>query len=139
MILKVCTKCSSSKPTSEFNKNKRRLDGFQSYCRACQKKIDAESYSKSSTRRRNVSEQGKLAKARGKKFVQRYKRIVGCKLCTENEPAALDLHHLDPSVKEGNPSEFYGHSRSTLKSELRKCVVLCANCHRKVHAGLLTI
>ena len=50
---------------------------------------------------------------------------------------ALDFHHLDESKKEFNLSRK-GHTRSwkKVKEELDKCVLLCANCHREVHAGI---
>jgi hypothetical protein len=137
--MKHCVKCGTVKPVSDFNKNKRQMDGFQSYCRLCQKESDRQSYLKSKTRRAKVAEQGRLAKERGKTLVQRYKRMCKCRVCREAEPVALDLHHLDPSTKEGNPSSLYGNSSDKIRKEIRKCVVLCANCHRKLHAGLLEI
>ena len=137
--MKTCTKCNENKPLSEFNKNKRQADGVQTCCRMCQKALNRQSYLKSPARRKKLSEQGRLAKLRGKAFVQRYKRFCGCRVCGESEPIALDLHHLDPSTKEGNPANLYGNSFKTIKREIRKCVVLCANCHRKVHAGIITL
>lgn len=37
MSKKFCTKCETEKPFTEFNKNKRQNDGFQSYCKICHK------------------------------------------------------------------------------------------------------
>jgi len=34
---KTCTKCKQEKQLIEFNKNKRQNDGFQTYCKVCQK------------------------------------------------------------------------------------------------------
>lgn len=53
---------------------------------------------------------------------------------------ALDFHHLDESKKEFAISQ-YGHSRSweRVKKELDKCIMLCSNCHREVHGGLIII
>ena len=46
----------------------------------------------------------------------------------------LDFHHIDPSKKEGNIAKIITSiSRKFLLSELEKCIVLCTNCHRKVH------
>lgn len=53
--------------------------------------------------------------------------------------AALEFHHLDKSSKEFNPSKGYKRSWEVLKAELDKCVLLCANCHREVHAGFRTL
>lgn len=48
---------------------------------------------------------------------------------------ALDFHHKDPTQKDFSIAHK-GHTRSweRVKSELDKCILLCANCHREVHA-----
>jgi len=49
----------------------------------------------------------------------------------------LEFHHLNPGEKDFNLS-LRGHSRSweRVKEELIKCIMVCANCHREIHAGL---
>lgn len=49
---------------------------------------------------------------------------------------ALHFHHLDPKLK-GFPIGQCGHSRSLARcrAEIRKCVLLCANCHAEVEGG----
>lgn len=49
---------------------------------------------------------------------------------------ALEFHHLDPSEKDFSLS-VVSKSFESIKPELDKCVLLCANCHREVHAGLI--
>ena len=46
--------------------------------------------------------------------------------------AALEFHHLDPSVKEGG---IIGSTASLEKqrAEAKKCILVCANCHREIH------
>ena len=61
-----------------------------------------------------------------------------CNLCGYDRCLeALEFHHLDPSQKDFAISQR-GHSRSweRVRKELDKCVMLCANCHREIHAGL---
>jgi transposase len=62
--------------------------------------------------------------------------ICGYNRCVE----AMDFHHLDPSKKEFGLS-INGLSRSldSIKKELDKCVILCSNCHREFHAGLIKL
>lgn len=49
---------------------------------------------------------------------------------------ALEFHHLDPSVKDtGISSWIKAVSFPRLAEEAKKCVLLCANCHREVHAA----
>jgi DNA-binding transcriptional ArsR family regulator len=61
-----------------------------------------------------------------------------CVLCGYGRwVGALQFHHVDPSRKEFNISQR-GHSRSLTRSraEVRKCVLLCANCHAEVEGGV---
>lgn len=61
-----------------------------------------------------------------------------CIICGEAEKACIDFHHLRD--KEMNVSQMikYG-SLKKVKEEIEKCVCLCANCHRKLHAGLIDL
>lgn len=62
-----------------------------------------------------------------------------CKNCGYNKcPEALTFHHLDPSQKDFTIS---GKSWSfeRLQKEVDKCILVCANCHIEVHAGVIKI
>jgi hypothetical protein len=58
----------------------------------------------------------------------------GYKLCVD----ALDLHHLDPSQKKFTFSGIRARPKSwaTIVDELKKCILVCANCHREIEAGI---
>ncbi|HEY1457597.1 MAG TPA: hypothetical protein VGF15_03665 [Solirubrobacteraceae bacterium] len=60
-----------------------------------------------------------------------------CKLCGYSScPAALEFHHLDPDVKQfGIAQKGMARSIERLRTEVLKCVLLCANCHAEVEAG----
>lgn len=62
-----------------------------------------------------------------------------CCICGYDKyPGALDFHHIDSSKKDfGIASDGYTRSWEKVKEELDKCVILCANHHREVHAGLI--
>lgn len=62
-----------------------------------------------------------------------------CQCCGySNCHDALVLHHLDPEQKEIKIAGFRAHPKAiaTAIVELRKCVMLCANCHSEIHAGV---
>ena len=62
-----------------------------------------------------------------------------CQICGYNRcQDALDFHHLDPSQKDYNIS-VGTKSFNTLKSEVDKCILVCANCHREIHAGFIKV
>ena len=55
--------------------------------------------------------------------------------------SAMETHHLDPDGKDGLISKRVTNavSWSKIVIELRKCVLVCANCHREVHAGIAVV
>lgn len=64
-----------------------------------------------------------------------------CQICSYNKyPGALELHHLDPSQKVFEIG-YRGYTRSweRVKAELDKCMLVCANCHREVEAGIISL
>ena len=65
-----------------------------------------------------------------------------CIICGFDEfPEALEFHHVNPKQK----SFGIGSSHAVTKSldaqleEMKKCVLLCSNCHKGVHAQYYTI
>lgn len=48
-------------------------------------------------------------------------------------PIVYDFHHKNPEEKEFILSEHWSGNKERLYSELDKCVLLCANCHRLEH------
>jgi len=59
-----------------------------------------------------------------------------CETCGYNRCIeALEFHHNNSSGKNFSISEKgYTRSWAKVKEELDKCLLLCANCHREVHA-----
>lgn len=58
---------------------------------------------------------------------------AGCKECRERHPACLEFHHRDSAQKAFTLSSPVALSKpwDVLLTEMAKCDVLCANCHRK--------
>jgi 5-methylcytosine-specific restriction endonuclease McrA len=75
-----------------------------------------------------------------KEWVNAYKAERGCALCPEKNPFAIDFHHRNKYEKAFTVSQAI-HSKSIdqLEEEIKRCVVLCSNCHRKVEAGVLSL
>ena len=74
-------------------------------------------------------------KARRKHWLNKYKLAKSCELCGYNKsPYALHFDHLNSSTKVKAVSRMIMGSLKTLMLELRKCRVLCANCHFVISA-----
>jgi hypothetical protein len=72
-------------------------------------------------------------------FYEQYKEQLCCCFCKENEPCCLDFHHVNPNEKEYGVAQMARrYSVDAIKREIAKCIVVCANCHRKVHAGKIS-
>lgn len=51
---------------------------------------------------------------------------------------ALEFHHVDPNEKEfGIGAKGHTKSFEKIKIEIDKCILVCANCHREIHAELM--
>jgi hypothetical protein len=61
-----------------------------------------------------------------------------CMLCKiEKHPCVFDFHHIDPKTKSfGISGSGITRSWEAVQNEMKKCVLLCANCHREVSLGL---
>jgi hypothetical protein len=118
---RYCPRCETEKLKTEFY-NRRNGKGNSVYCKRCSNDQTVE---------------------RQKKFKQQcidYKggKCVSCgyKKCNN----VLEFHHLDPSKKEFS----IAHARlisfnDEVKKELDNCALVCANCHREIHAGFLDL
>lgn len=64
-----------------------------------------------------------------------------CQICGYNKcNSALEFHHLNPNEKEFAIGQTgYRHSWESLKTELDKCILVCANCHREIHSNLIVL
>jgi transposase/5-methylcytosine-specific restriction endonuclease McrA len=64
-----------------------------------------------------------------------------CQICGyDRDMRALHFHHLERSSKRHEiNARGAGIALDKLRSEARKCVLLCANCHAEVEAGLIAL
>ena len=62
-----------------------------------------------------------------------------CERCGYDKyPDVLEFHHRDPEQKEASWNKMRLWGQTKLLTELDKCDILCANCHREVHVELRT-
>jgi hypothetical protein len=135
---KKCSCCQSEKNVSCFAFKNKKLGKLHSMCKECRSEYSSNHYNNNKkkylerARKNNVKYIG-----RNKDFIREYKATHGCKFCNEKNPVCLDFHHEDPRHKEANISRMKNdsHSIQKIKQEISKCIVVCANCHRKLHYG----
>lgn len=132
MDTKKCTKCEQEKTLENFSKNASKASGLSFECKECHKIIRKAYYENN-----KVKEQSRIKERRVelKKTYKEFKKTLKCTLCNEDHPATLQFHHLDPNEKEIEVSLAVtnGWSFKRIEEEIKKCIVLCANCHMKEH------
>lgn len=61
-----------------------------------------------------------------------------CNICGYSKyVGALDLHHIKGKKDFTMGNDGYTHSWVAIEKELDKCILLCSNCHRELHCGLV--
>jgi hypothetical protein len=138
MSEKKCAKCCEIKPLDEFLWRNKSKNQKHSVCRICYKELRKKSYINNSDYYKNKSKKRRVEHS---KLYEKYKKNSFCKICGENESACLDFHHIDSSIKDFSVStmKYSSGSFETTMKEIEKCIILCANCHRKVHAGIISL
>lgn len=81
-------------------------------------------------RNRKVYRQGKLIDIKGD----------GCVICGYSKCSnALEFHHVNPAEKKLAIARRIEYPlRKQIQLEIPKCILVCANCHREIHAGIFS-
>lgn len=112
--MKKCYKCQQTKPLTDFCKDKSRNDGYNTRCKKCHY-----TYNRLPSIKRN------------QQFIIDYLKEHPCVDCGEPNIIVLEFDHIeDNKDEEIGQAIFSAWSIKRIKSEIDKCEVVCANCHR---------
>jgi len=131
--MKKCTKCLLEKNESEFSTNKQKKDGLNYKCKECQREYFKQHYEKNKQYYIDKAAEQKKQNTEINRKLKTEAKKNGCVTCGENHPAALDFHHIDKNTKYKSISKMGEHPPTQVQKEINKCIVLCSNCHRKLH------
>lgn len=114
---KRCSACKRIKVYASFNKDKGVPDGYNRQCRVCRIRTQQKS------------------KKKYLRTVDALKKNLSCTKCGEKRTSSLDFHHRDPATKVDSISNMRDQQRplKEIRAEIKKCTVLCSNCHRELH------
>lgn len=156
--MKVCTGCGKEKELDDFYKIKKRCENQTVFhtakCKKCTDAINKQNVYKYKEYHTNYRAAHKAQmKARDEKHRNKTRKEwmsflsnhikLQCQKCGYNKTFfAMDFHHINPKEKEYN---IYDLMRKKLTEEIKqiflqeykKCILLCATCHREEHATTL--
>lgn len=128
--MKTCTKCKNDKDYSEFAKRSAARDGYASWCKLCFAENARVKYKDDPAERaRKTRNRARLIEA-NRKAMWNYLSTNPCVDCGNSDPRVLEFDHRDETTKVYTVAEMFGYSWSRIMSEIEKCDVRCANCHR---------
>lgn len=127
METKICSKCGRELPLDRFEPGRNQ-------CRDCRNARRKELRQEHPEKHRQEA-----AKRQEEQTKWLYSLKKKCLICGETEPVCLDFHHIDPNEKDFTIGKNRNKSKENLMKEIEKCVCVCANCHRKIHAGIINL
>lgn len=132
MNTKICTSCKIELSLTDFNFKNKSKNIRQSQCRSCYNKRRRWIYQERD-KDKILAEVAARKNANNQRY-QQWKSTLSCKACGEDDPCCLDFHHLDPNQKDINVSQMVRtYSWDNIMAEVDKCIVVCKNCHCKIH------
>ncbi len=120
-----CSRCAAWKPASDFYRSRAGAVRRDARCKDCN---HAEKTARD--REHRTALRAAAMEAAGGPW---------CVVCGEDDPIVLHFHHTDPAEKTASVSRLIRHGTNPgpAIAEARKCVLLCANDHLRVHYGAL--
>ncbi len=131
--MKICGHCKEEKSLIDFALRNKKAGARHSYCKSCQT-----IYNKKHYRNNRLCHLEKAVRNRVNSidrafdFVSSHLSLNPCIDCGEIDPIVLEFDHIVGN-KDHNISNMIqrGYGISSIRREIKKCVVRCANCHRR--------
>ena len=117
METKICSKCKKELPIENFNFRNKAKGTRRAECKECHSKFMKDVYKKK------------------KEEIQEIKASHTCAKCGDTRGYVLDFHHINPENKIDTIARLTSntYNMDIVKAEMKKCIVLCSNCHREYH------
>lgn len=131
--VRVCARCQVAKPLAEFPIKNAARGTYRSYCRPCCSEYGKEQYERNKP---YYLAKNHVSRARSRRMnrdmVYEFLLTHPCVDCGETNPVVLDFDHVDPKTKRWSVGGMLSRRTTTaVRREMSKCVVRCANCHRR--------
>jgi hypothetical protein len=136
--MKTCTRCREHKPIKAFaRRGPRHNHRLDSWCNLCRRRYQSAWYNDLSAEKK-ADRRSRADERRGqlRNQVYSYLETHPCVDCGESDPVVLEFDHIGTD-KAAMISVMVKNRMSweRILAEIQKCVVRCANCHRRVTAA----
>ena len=129
----TCTRCQRSLPDAAFPRKAKGSRFLQSWCRECFSTFNRQNYLDNRAREiARVRRNQKVAVDRVRQLLRAYLAEHPCVDCGEADAGVLEFDHLRDKSDDVSRMVSSGLSWDRVLSEIAKCEVRCANCHRRI-------
>ena len=136
--MKLCSKCGLEKDESEYYFRDKVSGKLHNQCKGCYKDRRTTTYKehyqkyKILYQRRARERRVKVRQGLQTHMIE-YFLGKSCEGCGESDPVVLEFDHIDPKIKSFGIANGIrnGYSWDKIRSEIEKCRILCANCHKR--------
>ena len=129
--MKRCSKCKKLKSLEDFNFKNRAKQTRQYQCKDCSRMYVRSHYERN---KKYYLLKAKLRNQANKKeikaYVWSYLNNNPCVDCGESDPIVLEFDHLSNKIEDIS-AMYRNYTLQKVKTEIGKCQVRCANCHRR--------
>ena len=131
--LKCCPKCQVVKDPSTLAERGLGRYSPSSYCKPCQNVYSRAHYQKyKGEHNGRRSENTRRYRIRNRRYIASVLANASCIDCGEDDPIVLEFDHVRATKKyDVSTMTYVGLSIASIEVELAKCVIRCANCHRR--------
>ena len=130
-----CNKCKRDDLTQEdFTLKYKGKTKRNSWCKSCIRQAQRNCYKLNPKRRKDCYNRRKRIYKENRIFILSYLLNNPCSICGEKDIRCLEFDHIDRKEKRLAIARMVSFSLNSLKKEMNKCRILCANCHKKITA-----
>jgi hypothetical protein len=132
--MKKCDHCRKEKDEEEFNWRYKALGIRHNTCRECMSLHQKKYFSGDAHDRhlQQVKDRKLAVREIAREYIFQYLSTHPCVKCGESDPRVLEFHHEHSKEYPVSVMINGGYPIPKIQAEIEKCIVLCANCHRKL-------
>lgn len=124
--------CGVEKPITEYYRIAKYKDGRNRTCKVCSNALNKEWYLRNREKQLRLKEKWREERRFAmRRMVWEYLEKHPCTKCGEKDPIVLEFDHQRDKVATVSRLATYGYNPDRIMKEIEKCVILCANCHRR--------
>lgn len=134
--MKTCQSCGIEKSLECFAFRSVEKKIYQSYCKECRKSIDKKVWhNKTTDQKQEKTTQVQKRRLESRLHIWEFLSSHPCVECGETDPVVLQFDHQHHKEFDISYGVSKGYGLETIKLEIAKCQIRCANCHMRKTAN----